>query len=64
MWIYRLGLTKGEGARADRQAAVAAREAADVGLINDAVPFAGSRRTVRERARASSPRSRSRSSRR
>ena len=54
---------KGEVPRAHRQAA-AGREAADVELINEAVPFAGSSRAGRARSPPSSPRSRPPSSRR
>ena len=39
MWIYRLGLAQGEVPRAHGRAADR-REAADCGLINEAVPFA------------------------
>ena len=49
MWLYRLGLTKAkEYALTGRP--LSGREAADVGLINEAVPFADLEATVRERA--------------
>jgi enoyl-CoA hydratase len=56
MWLYRLGLTKAkEYALTGRP--LSGREAADVGLINRAVPFADLEATVAEEARllASSP---------
>ncbi len=49
MWIYRLGLTKAKE-YALTGAPLSGREAADVGLINQAVPFARLEETVRERA--------------
>jgi enoyl-CoA hydratase len=50
MWIYRLGLTKAkEHALTGRP--LSGAEAAEVGLINAAVPFAELERTVFERAR-------------
>jgi enoyl-CoA hydratase len=49
MWIYRLGLTKAkEHALTGRP--LSGRQAADVELINEAVPFARLEATVRERA--------------
>ncbi|MEA2124859.1 MAG: enoyl-CoA hydratase [Solirubrobacteraceae bacterium] len=49
MWIYRLGLTKAkEHALLGRP--LSGREAADVELINEAVPFASLEATVAERA--------------
>jgi enoyl-CoA hydratase len=49
MWIYRLGLTKAkEHALTGRP--LSGREAADVELINEAVPFSELEATVRERA--------------
>jgi enoyl-CoA hydratase len=49
MWIYRLGLTKAkEHALLGRP--LSGREAADVELINEAVPFAQLEATVAERA--------------
>jgi enoyl-CoA hydratase len=49
MWIYRLGLTKAkEHALLGRP--LSGREAADVELINEAVPFATLEATVAERA--------------
>ena len=49
MWIYRLGLTRvKEHSLTGRP--LSGREAADVGLINRAVPFADLERTVREEA--------------
>src|SRR3954449_1482338 len=49
MWIYRLGLTRAkEYALTGRP--LSGREAADVGLINRAVPFADLERTVAEEA--------------
>jgi enoyl-CoA hydratase len=50
MWLYRLGLTKAkEYALTGR--ALSGREAADIGLINAAVPFERLEATVAERAR-------------
>jgi enoyl-CoA hydratase len=50
MWIYRLGLTKAkEHALTGRP--LSGRQAADIDLINEAVPFAQLEATVRERAR-------------
>jgi enoyl-CoA hydratase len=49
MWIYRLGLTKAkEHALTGRP--LSGREAADIELINEAVPFADLEATVRRRA--------------
>lgn len=49
MWIYRLGLTRAkEYALTGRP--LSGRRAADIGLINQAVPFAELERTVREEA--------------
>ena len=49
MWIYRLGLTKAkEYALTGRP--LSGREAADIGLINEAVPFEELESTVRQRA--------------
>jgi enoyl-CoA hydratase len=49
MWIYRLGLTRAkEYALTGRP--LSGREAADCGLINEAVPFARLEATVRQRA--------------
>jgi enoyl-CoA hydratase/carnithine racemase len=49
MWLYRLGLTKAkEYALTGRP--LSGREAADVGLINAAVPFEGLQQEVRDRA--------------
>ena len=39
MWIYRLGLTKAKEYALTGKA-LSGREAADIGLINQAVPFA------------------------
>lgn len=51
MWIYRLGLTKvKELALTGRP--LSGREAEDVGLINEAVPFSGLEVVVRQRADA------------
>jgi enoyl-CoA hydratase len=49
MWIYRLGLTKAKE-HALTGKPLSGREAADVELINEAVPFADLEATVRERA--------------
>ena len=49
MWIYRLGLTRAKE-HALTGKPLSGREAADVGLINKAVPFAGARDAVRETA--------------
>lgn len=56
MWIYRLGLTKAKEYALTGKP-LSGREAADIGLINEAVPFARLEETVRERAEqlASSP---------
>ena len=49
MWIYRLGLTKAkEYALTGRP--LSGREAADIGLINESVPFEELESTVRQRA--------------
>ncbi|HUG85350.1 MAG TPA: crotonase/enoyl-CoA hydratase family protein [Euzebya sp.] len=49
MWLYRLGLTRAkEYALTGRP--LSGREAADIGLINQAVPFADLEATVRRRA--------------
>ena len=50
MWLYRLGLTKAKE-HALMGKPLSGREAADVGLINEAVPFASLESTVAERAR-------------
>ncbi len=50
MWIYRLGLTKAKEYALTGKP-LSGREAADVGLINEAVPFEDLEATVRERAR-------------
>ena len=50
MWLYRLGLTKAKEYALTGKP-LSGREAADVGLINEAVPFAELEATVRERAR-------------
>jgi enoyl-CoA hydratase len=49
MWLYRLGLTKAKEYALTGKP-LSGREAADVGLINEAVPFADLEATVRERA--------------
>lgn len=49
MWLYRLGLTKAKEYALTGKP-LSGREAADVGLINEAVPFARLEDTVRERA--------------
>ncbi len=49
MWLYRLGLTKAKE-YALTGTPLSGREAADVGLINEAVPFSRLEDTVRERA--------------
>jgi len=49
MWIYRLGLTRAKEYALTGKP-LSGREAADVGLINRAVPFAELERTVREEA--------------
>ena len=49
MWIYRLGLTKAKE-HALTGKPLSGREAADIGLINEAVPFEELEETVRERA--------------
>ena len=63
MWIYRLGLTKAKEYALTGKP-LSGVEAAEVGLINQAVPFAELEREVREDRRASSRRSRRHSSRR
>ncbi len=63
MWIYRLGLAKAkEHALTGRP--LSGREAAEVELINEAVPFAELEATVAERAARARRASRRRSSRR
>ncbi len=49
MWLYRLGLTKAKEYALTGKP-LSGREAADVGLINEAVPFERLEDTVRERA--------------
>src|SRR4029079_2908773 len=49
MWIYRLGLTRAKEYALTGKP-LSGREAADVGLLNRAVPFAELERTVREEA--------------
>ncbi len=49
MWIYRLGLTKAKEYALTGKA-LSGREAADIGLINEAVPFDRLEATVRQRA--------------
>lgn len=49
MWLYRLGLTKAKEYALTGKP-LSGREAADVGLINEAVPFDRLEATVRERA--------------
>ncbi|MCP4960461.1 MAG: crotonase/enoyl-CoA hydratase family protein [Actinomycetia bacterium] len=49
MWLYRLGLTKAKEYALTGKP-LSGREAADIGLINDAVPFERLEETVRERA--------------
>jgi len=49
MWLYRLGLTKAKEYALTGKP-LSGREAADVGLINEAVPFADLEATVHERA--------------
>ncbi len=49
MWIYRLGLTRAKEYALTGKP-LSGREAADVGLINEAVPFERLEDTVRERA--------------
>lgn len=49
MWIYRLGLTKAKEYALTGKP-LSGREAAEIGLINDAVPFDLLEETVRERA--------------
>jgi enoyl-CoA hydratase len=49
MWIYRLGLTKAKE-HALTGKPLTGREAADIELVNEAVPFADLERTVAERA--------------
>jgi enoyl-CoA hydratase len=50
LWIYRLGLTKAKEYALTGKP-LSGREAADIGLINRAVPFAQLEETVRESAR-------------
>jgi enoyl-CoA hydratase len=50
MWLYRLGLTRAKEYALTGKP-LSGREAADVGLINRAVPFAQLEDTVRETAR-------------
>jgi enoyl-CoA hydratase len=49
MWIYRLGLTKAKEYALTGKP-MSGREAADIGLINEAVPFERLEETVRQRA--------------
>ena len=49
MWLYRLGLTKAKEYALTGKP-LSGREAADIGLINEAVPFERLESTVRERA--------------
>jgi enoyl-CoA hydratase len=49
MWIYRLGLTRAKEYALTGKP-LSGREAADIGLINEAVPFEDLEETVRERA--------------
>ncbi|HEX7354668.1 MAG TPA: crotonase/enoyl-CoA hydratase family protein [Mycobacteriales bacterium] len=49
MWLYRLGLTKAKEYALTGKP-LSGREAADVGLINEAVPFERLEETVRDRA--------------
>ncbi len=49
MWLYRLGLTKAKEYALTGKP-LSGREAADIGLINEAVPFEQLEDTVRERA--------------
>ncbi len=49
MWLYRLGLTKAKEYALTGKA-ISGREAAEIGLINEAVPFEELEETVRERA--------------
>lgn len=49
MWLYRLGLTKAKEYALTGKP-LSGREAADIGLINEAVPFADLEATVRARA--------------
>jgi enoyl-CoA hydratase len=49
MWLYRLGLTKAKEYALTGKP-LSGREAADIGLINEAVPFADLEETVRRRA--------------
>jgi enoyl-CoA hydratase len=49
MWLYRLGLTKAKEYALTGKP-LSGREAADIGLVNEAVPFAELESTVRERA--------------
>ncbi|MDJ0961749.1 MAG: crotonase/enoyl-CoA hydratase family protein [Acidimicrobiia bacterium] len=49
MWLYRLGLTKAKEYALTGKA-LSGREAADIGLINEAVPFDQLEATVRKRA--------------
>lgn len=50
MWLYRLGLTKAKEYALTGKP-LSGREAADIELINEAVPFARLEETVRDRAR-------------
>ena len=63
MWIYRLGLAKAKY-HALTGRPLSGREAADVELINEAVPFARARGARSPSSPPSSPRSRLPSSRR
>lgn len=49
MWLYRLGLTRAKEFALTGKA-LSGREAADIGLINEAVPFEELEETVRKRA--------------
>ncbi|HEY7630754.1 MAG TPA: crotonase/enoyl-CoA hydratase family protein [Thermoleophilaceae bacterium] len=49
MWLYRLGLTRAKEYALTGKP-LSGREAADIGLINESVPFASLESTVRERA--------------
>ena len=51
MWLYRLGLTKAKEYALTGKP-LSGKEAAEVGLINDAVPFAELESTVRAQAKA------------
>jgi len=50
MWLYRLGLTRAKEYALTGKP-LSGREAADIGLINEAVPFAELESTVQQRAR-------------